>query len=293
MKAFLASIALVAACHGAPASQPPVTPRIESGYVDIDGGRLFYEVTGSGSPVILLHAGNVDRQMWDDQFIAFSREHRVLRYDLRGYGKSAPETGPYEAHVDLHALLQSVGFARPSLVGLSGGGRIAIDFALAYPEMVDRLVFVAPGLSGWQFASDDTSWFAEGRAMRDRGDSVGIAVAWANHSFYTHLAMTYPAVAEKMRKIAGDNANHWMNRIRHGETERGVKPPALGRTNAIRAPTLLIVGDRDVPDILHIAETLAATVPGIRRQTFPGVGHFVNMERPAEFNRVVLNFLRQ
>ena len=282
------------ACHRSPSSRGTSDlVKVDSGSVAVDGGHLFYEVAGSGTPIVLIHGGNVDRRMWDDQFMAFAREHRVVRYDLRGYGRSSPETGSFEAHRDLHALMLSLGLRQASLVGLSGGGRIAIDFALVFPEMVDRLVLVAPGISGWSFAPDDTSWYAEGRVMRDRGDSVGVAVAWANHSFYTRMVMAKPRLAERMRHIVGDNASHFMGRVRHGDLERDAQPPALGRTAGIRVPTLLLVGDRDVPDILKIADTLSASVPGIRRESFPGVGHFVNMERPADFTRVVLAFLRE
>jgi 3-oxoadipate enol-lactonase len=275
---------------------PVATPRpgVDTGSVAVEGGRLYYEVAGIGTPVVLIHGGNVDRRMWDDQFAVFAREHRVVRYDLRGYGRSAPASVPFEAHQDLAALMRAIGVRRASLVGLSGGGRIGIDFALAFPDMVDRLVVAAPGLSGWTFAADDTSWFAEGRLLRDRGDTVGVAVAWANHTTYMRSAMRIPSVASRLRQMAGDNATQFMARVRRrGEIERDVEPPALGRTAGIRAPTLLLVGDQDVPDILHIADTLTASVPGIRRETFAGVGHFINMERPTDFNRVVLDFLRK
>jgi 3-oxoadipate enol-lactonase len=287
-------LSVLAACSAqtVPIATPP--PTVDTGSAGIEGGRLYFESAGKGTPVILIHAGNVDRRMWDDQFQAFAREHRVVRYDLRGYGRSSAASVPFEAHRDLEGLMAALGIPRASLVGLSGGGRIAIDFALSFPAMVDQLVLAAPGISGWPFAADDTSWFAKGRALRDRGDTVGVVVTWANHSLYMRSAMRIPTVAGRLRQMAGDNAGQFMARVRRrGEIEREVQPPALGRTAGIRIPTLLLIGDQDVSDIRRIADTLMASIPGIRRETLSGVGHFINMERPAEFNRVVLAFLRR
>ncbi|HVT38084.1 MAG TPA: alpha/beta hydrolase, partial [Gemmatimonadaceae bacterium] len=122
--------------------------RVDTGAVGVNGTQLFYEEAGSGPVVVLLHGANLDRRMWDPQFLPLAREHRVIRYDLRGYGRSGPADTPYQAHEDLRALLGALQVQRTSLIGLSGGGRIAIDFALANPQMVDRLVLAAPGLSG-------------------------------------------------------------------------------------------------------------------------------------------------
>ena len=269
------------------------TTRVDTGSVLVGGTRLFYEVAGAGPVVVLIHGGNMDRRMWDPQFLALARTNRVVRYDARGYGRSDRADVPFQAEQDLHALLVALKIERASLVGHSGGGRIAIDFALAYPSMVDRMVLAAPGLSGWQFARGDTSWFAEGRRARDRGDSAGIALAWLKQDFM-QAAMEHPELAERLREIARANGRFWTDVLRQNrEMDRQGSPPALHRTGLVRAPTLLIVGTRDTPDIMGIADTLTASVPGIRRVTFEGAGHMVNMEQPDRFTDLVLAFLRR
>lgn len=231
--------------------------------------------------------------MWDPQFLALAREHRVIRYDARGYGRSGPADAPYRGDDDLHALLVALHVSRASLVGSSLGGRIAIDFALAHPEMVDRLVLAAPGLSGWIYTHRDTSWLAEARSARDRGDSSGIALAWLKQDFM-QAALEQPKVAAKLRQIAGDNGRFWMEVIRyHGEADMQGEPPAIHRTTLIRAPTLLIIGTRDSRDLRDLADTLAASIPAVRRVTFEGAGHLLNMEQPDRFTKLVLDFLRQ
>jgi 3-oxoadipate enol-lactonase len=267
------------------------TPPRDSGTVAVNGTHLFYEAAGSGSIVVLLHAGNLDRRMWDPQFLPLAREHRVIRYDLRGFGKSGPADTPFRADDDLRALLDALHIRRASLVGLSGGGRIAIDFTLAHPEIVDRLVLAAPGLSGWQYSHGDTSYFPEARRARARGDTAGLGIALLG-SDYMRPAMEHPELVAPLRAMAADNGKNWMGLLAHGDVERVADPPALHRTGMLRAPTLLVIGTRDTPDIRAIADTIAASVPGVRRVSFDGAGHLLNMEQPQRFTKLVRDFLR-
>src|SRR5262245_57108437 len=116
---------------------------VQSGFADIPGARLHYEVAGSGEPLVLIHGFTLDMRMWDDQFASLARHFQVVRYDLRGFGKSSmPTTEPYTHADDLKALLDCLNIERAHVLGLSMGGSIAINFALNYPAMVDRLVLV-------------------------------------------------------------------------------------------------------------------------------------------------------
>jgi pimeloyl-ACP methyl ester carboxylesterase len=157
--------------------------------------------------------------------------------------------------------------------------------------MVDKLVLAAPGLSGWQYSKGDTAFYPEARRARDRGDTAGLGRAWLG-SAYMQPAMEHPELALRLREMAADNGKNWMGLLRHGDLERALDPPALRRTAELRPPTLLVIGTRDVQDIQAIADTLVAHVRGLRRETFEGSGHMVNMEQPARFTSLVHNFLR-
>jgi pimeloyl-ACP methyl ester carboxylesterase len=263
-------------------------------WVDVPNGRLAADDEGprDGSPIVMVHSAIVNRRAWDGvapRLVAAG--YRVIRYDLRGYGRSGPADAPYAAHEDLGALLDALGIGRASLVGLSGGGRVAIDFALAHPERVNRLVLASTGLSGWQYAdAGDTAYFAEARRARDRGDAATLGIAWLG-SAYTRPAMEHPELVAPLRAMAAANGKAWMALLKHGDLEQPADPPALHHTTRLRIPTLLIVGTRDTPDIRAIADTLAASVPGIRRVTFEGAGHLVNMEQPQRFTKLVTTFL--
>ena len=127
---------------------------IKSSYAQVNGTQLYYEVAGEGEPLILIHGGQLDRRMWDDQFAAFSTHYQVIRYDVRDYGLSTCPPGTYSNHEDLYGLLKHLNMHSAYLVGLSLGGAIAIDFALTYPDMVHALILASSGLSGYSFNID-------------------------------------------------------------------------------------------------------------------------------------------
>ena len=274
-------------------AQIPTTPsvRVASGYVTVTRGRLYYEAAGTGPVVVFLNGANLDARMWDAQFTALAATHRVIRYDERGFGRSSPADVPYTAAQDLWMLLAALHVTHASLVGLSLGGRIALDFAVAHPSIVDRLVLASPGISGWRFSAGDTSWAPAWRAAKARKDSVGMASAWLRSGWMTP-AMEQRRLRPILRKLIVASAGYWMGLVRHGDTERPADPPALGHTQTIRACTLVIVGSRDVPDILRIADTLVATIPNVRRLVFDGAGHVVNLEDSDRFTRAAAEFLR-
>jgi 3-oxoadipate enol-lactonase len=266
-------------------AQTSPTVHLDSGFLELEGGKMYFEVAGSGHPLVLIHGGQMDLRMWDEQFALFSKSYRVIRYDFRGFGKSPAATKPFSADGDLVALLKYLGLQKTYIVGLSLGGRVAIDFALAHPDMVDAIVPVAPGLSGFHFSDDPTlmdSW----RAAQD-GDWQKVAELWLK-SGYMAPAMENPKIAPRLRQLATEDAHEFLD---NGALERVLNPRAIERLPEIKVPTLLIVGDRDVADIHEICGLLYARVPGIKVVLVHNSGHIVTMEQPEEFNRAVLDFL--
>jgi 3-oxoadipate enol-lactonase len=125
--------------------------QVQSGFAEVNGTRLYYEIVGRGSHLVLIHGFTLDTRMWDDQFEAFSQHYRVLRYDARGFGKSAlPVQGESYSHrEDLKALLDHLKVSQAFILGLSMGGRTAISFTLEYPEVVRALIPVDAVLGGF------------------------------------------------------------------------------------------------------------------------------------------------
>ena len=130
----------------------------ESGFIGIGNAKLYYELSGEGQPLVLIHAGVADNRQWNNEFAHFAQDYRVLRYDLRGYGKSLPVDGEFSHLGDLTALLDLLRINQPLiLVGCSMGGGLALDFALAHPPRVRALVMVGSGPSGLDLDVPSTS----------------------------------------------------------------------------------------------------------------------------------------
>ncbi len=279
---LLLSICLLHGCNIADRS----TPAVITGIAEVNGTTLYYEVQGRGHPLVLLEGGNLDLRMWDLQFKEFASEYRVIRYDVRSFGRSGVHGESYLAHEDLRALLDHLSIEQAHLVGLSLGGRIAVDFALEYPNRVKALVLAGPGLSGFEWSSTGNEWFGPIWEAMQVGDSIRAAKLWLD-SPYMAPAMEHKELALQLRRLATENSRVWADQ----NTEVPLSPPAAGRLEEISAPTLVILGSRDVPDIHRIVELLITGVQGARRVIVEGSGHMVNMERPEAFNDLVLEFL--
>lgn len=262
-----------------------------AGFASIDGAQMYYEVVGSGPAVVFVHAGIADNRMWDDQVAAFARRFQVVRYDLRGYGQTAPVAGEYMHHEELRALLDHLGIARAALVGCSKGGGMCIDFALAYPERVTALVTVGSAPQGYEFSAEQPAFWDEAVAAWKAGDLERTAEyevrLWVDGLSRTPDQVD-AAIRDKVREmdlIALRNEQLGLG------AELRLEPAAIGRLSEIQAPTLAIVGDLDEPDLVAAADFMASAIPGAQRYVMHGAAHLPNMERPEEFNRVVLAFL--
>jgi pimeloyl-ACP methyl ester carboxylesterase len=231
--------------------------------------------------------------MWDAEFKGLQSRYRVIRYDARGYGRSGPADTTFRAHDDLLALMDALQLSRATFVGLSLGGRIAIDFALAHPDRVDRLVLAAPGISGGKWAEDgDTAWLVVARQAAKQNDSVAVALAWLG-SAYIRTALRDSAMSQRVRQLVVEQAPFWGGIIRHRDLEEPAAPPAAERLSQLSVPILLVVGSDDTPFIQDVARAIRTQAPNVRTLDLPGVGHMVNLEAPDAFLAAVLEFLER
>ncbi len=274
----------------------------ETGFANVNGVRLYYEVAGDGHPLVFVHAGIADSRMWDDQFAVFAEHYRVVRYDMRGFGQSDPVPGEFSFSADLHGLLQHLGIEQAHLIGCSMGGATIIDFALEHPDMVTTLVAVCSGLNGYKYEGPmPEGWDAllvedeQLEKLIEQGNKEAAAQLGADldvrlwvDGMYRASNEVDPVVRERVREMAAITYAHADVEAKHVPPE----PPAINHLGEIRVPTLVVVGTGDLPSILDIANVLATSIPGARKVEMPVVAHVPNMEQPDEFNRIVLDFLR-
>ena len=269
-------------------TEPLVSP--VSGFALVEGAQLYYEVAGSGPPLVLLHGGWLDRRVWDAQIPALAQRFRVIRYDLRGFGRSDLPPRPYSDVQDLYGLLSALRVERAALVGLSLGGMLAIDFALANPATVAALVLVGPGLRGFTPSPEDeatarTTAMLEAVQADDRARALDLFVElWVDGPG----RQAAPEARRLARSIAADYS---FAHLAPGAPQPFQTPSAIERLATIRAPTLILTGAHDQPQIQEIAGLLEVEIPRARRVLIPGAAHLPNLEQPALFNQAVLQFL--
>jgi len=269
---------------------------VESGVADVPGGRLYYEVAGEGHPLVLIHSSITDCRMWDDQFLPFARQgFRVLRYDVRGFGRSGPAGEPYDPVEDLAALFRRVGFGRAHVLGLSAGGALAVALTVLRPELVTSLIAVACSAgqspTGSHLAGARDAVHEAIRSATRAGDldhALDLYLrTWVDGPLRTPQEVD-PVFRGRVRAMATEA----LSRRREQGEPRRPEPSPFARLGEIRCPTLVLGGDQDAPFELAGASALAKCIPGAREVVLAGAGHFPNMEKPAAFNVEVLQFLR-
>ena len=260
-------------------------------YADIAATSIHYEGRGQGYPAAAIHAGIANMGMWDEQMDALGEHYRMIRYDIRGWGRSAENDQAYSDHGDLYALLSYLEVERAVLIGASFGGSIAIDLALAHPKVVGALVLVGPDLGGYEFTRKGHEREHEAlQAAYEMGDKEP-AAEYAAQIWIDGQGRTSEDVAEHVRARALEMIRHTFD-LPDGEGNRmELEPPAIGRLDEIDIPVLVVLGEYDQPDIYAISRLVHRTVPNARVEIIKDAAHLPNMEKPAEFNEVVLDFL--
>jgi 3-oxoadipate enol-lactonase len=265
---------------------------MKSGFLEVNNARFYYEMDGTGIPLVLVHAGITDCRMWNDQFPVFAKKYQTVRYDRRGFGKTPMVAGDFSLHNDLYEVLKALGIAQAVLVGCSQGGKTVTNFTLEHPEMTKALVLVGSALGGFQFDGEQAPQEAELEKAGQDGDLARVneleIQMWVDGPC-RRPDQVYPAVrtlALDMNRIALENPQDLGNEI-------PLDPPAVGRLGEIKVPTLVIYGDIDAPYIPAASEFLAQNIPGAKKVVMKDVAHLPNMEKSGEFNAHVLSFLSQ
>jgi 3-oxoadipate enol-lactonase len=240
---------------------------------------LWYEESGSGRPVVLLHEGVVDSRIWAPFLPLVDDRLRTIRYDQRGYGRSPTWTGPYSVVDDLVSVLDAAGVEKAALVGTSRGGRIAIQAALERPERVSALVPVVSGLAGRPLDIEVTpEQEARWDAAEARGDTAELAAI--DMEIWAPMGVDDELRAMFVENVEASNAD-----------DPAEETPSAGRLDEIAVPTLVITAARDVPAINELGELLAREIPDARLAVIEEADHMVQWRAPEELARLVLEFL--
>jgi len=268
-----------------------MTSHEATGFVDVPGGRLYFEAAGEGPPLALIHAGVAHLRMWDEQVAALADRYRIIRYDTRGFGRTTSEDVSFSNRDDLAAVLDHCGVDRTHLLGISRGGTIALDFTLERPDRVSALVICSSSPGGFEYEnpSMEATW--------EEADRLETAKDWvALVDLETRIWTDGPGQPpDRVAPDVRERMLRWNLENYRAEGGNGkpvpLQPAAAGRLGEVRVPTLVLWGDLDVADVNEGSKALVAGIVGAQSHVFEGAAHMINLEQPDEFVRLLGEFL--
>ncbi len=234
--------------------------------------------------------------MWDEQLPVFARHFRVVRYDTRAFGKSVTEDVQFSNRQDIADLLDHLGIERTAVIGVSRGGSIAIDFTLEFPRRVTALIPVASGLGGAGGGAGtpdvEKQMFAEMERLEESKNFPALADLevrmWVDGPGQPESRVA-PAIRRRVREMI---LNTYKVHTVEGKPVV-LNPPAAGRLGEIKVPTLVVAGDFDTSGVLRATDLIVQGIRGARKVVVPGTAHMLTLEKPAEFTRLIVEFLQQ
>jgi 3-oxoadipate enol-lactonase len=228
---------------------------------------------GDGTPLVLIHPGWGDSEIWSPALPALRDRYRVIRYDNRGYGRSPAPSAAFTWVDDLRSVLDRAGVSTAALIAHSGGGGTALAFALAAPERVSAIVLIAPGVEDYPWPADDPYLREYPANDRDAQIELGLRT-WARADPADPAARAQVVSAVTAFFATGDLT--------------GAEPPVYGRLGEITAPVVMVRGDLEYPMVAEAADRIAARIPGCRRVVIRGADHLLPLRAPAELSEIIV-----
>ncbi|MEV4533895.1 alpha/beta hydrolase [Asanoa sp. NPDC049518] len=245
-------------------------------------------VEGSGPPVVLVHSGVADHHSWDRVAPALAETHTVIRYDLRGFGRTPPPTTGFRHRDDLAALLDSLGIDRTAVVGNSLGGYICLEFATRWPERVTHLGLLAAPVSGWEWGPEVREYGAAEAKLLEAGDLDAATALNLDMWVRGPLRDWTPdlrAIAEELAPATRVALANQTVTESHELPDDTARPSTL--LDLIQVPALVAVGDADAPGYVDIARMLTAGIAGARLLEIAGAGHILPAECPEQITEEI------
>jgi pimeloyl-ACP methyl ester carboxylesterase len=259
--------------------------------ININGAQLAYRESGSGAPLIFLHAFPLNQTMWDDQVTFFSPKYRVITFDWRGFGESSLGPAPSTMTVfaqDLTALLDELRIDRAAICGLSMGGYAAFSFLRNHPDRISALI-----LSDTRATADNEEGkrgrYEMAELARSEGSSAIVELMIPRLIGATSL-QNDPQIAERVKAMIESSQAEGIAQALSGMAERLDSTDLLSQ---IKCPTLIIVGNEDKLTPPSEAEKMSQAISGSTLEVIVNAGHLPNIEQPEIFSRAILNFLKE
>lgn len=267
--------------------------RVDS-YLEINGNKIHYKINGIGKELIMVHGGYLDLNMWNEQVGEFENGRKIIRFSDLGHGKTKSKNSPILGFEIIEKLTSATKENPTTLIGLSWGAMICVDYTLNHPENVDKLILVSPGLSGWKYFQDTiAAKNYELRQIAIRNNDIEEASSLFHQNWVIGPRREKSDINIEFYEWSLDNIknnmkNHW------GEDWSKLDSiPAIKRLNQINVPTYIIIGSEDGEDIKLIAEEYKQNILNSKKIILDDVAHLLNVENPKEFNKHLKSILNE
>lgn len=271
------------------------TKDIKNGFIKVRDSQIYYEEVGTGEPLILAHAGYLDSRMWDDQFLFFANNgYKVIRFDSFAHGKSNDgESSPLFDEI-IKKLVDELNLGKVNIAGVSMGGSASIDFTLEYPEKVNSLILISTGIYGYKWQKDKVLLPLLQELMINLSEenitkSADVFLkSWTDGPRRKSTEVD-SKIRNKIREMIMDRFKN------HGFVKKAMNtfPKAIERFKEIDCPVLIINGELDMPSINEISNLLNKGIKKSELIEIKAAGHMLNMEKPEQFNNLLLSFLKR
>lgn len=268
-----------------------------TGTVPAGGFHVYYEEKGEGDAIIFLHAGLQNHTMWDDQVKELSKNYKVITIDLPFHGKTVGNDTATLAKEVVRMVLDSLHIQKASVVGLSMGAAVAQDFVIGYPKRVNKAIFISAGINGYErkYSIDSVSmaWYGKFASALEAKDTARAALeftkAWGEGIDHSGDSLIKPSSRYVYQTTLATLKEHKMESWPNLQDE----PTAFDQITTLKMPVLIIHGDKDLPFINTASLYMEKNIVGARRVLLKGAAHMLNMEQPAEVNRIISEFLSE
>ena len=273
---------------------------IKTGFADVHGAKIYYQIAGEGQPFVMIHAGISDHRMWNNEFDYYADRYQVISFDIRGYGKSEPVEGEFNAHEDFESLLDTLDIDSPIiLMGCSIGAGLAMRYTLTHPDRVQSLILVGGTPDGLELADlgleveEPVELFEQAEQAFEAND-LDLATEIEMQIWFDGMGRAKVDVNPEVRQFAYDinrlaieHASKKIGKHVHKQFEKS----SLESFDELNLPILIIVGENDIPLIIAAADYMEEHLPNATKAIIPRAGHLPNMEQPQLFQGAIDPFL--
>lgn len=251
--------------------------------------EMAYQVVGKGATLVLIHAGGLNQDMWSTQLQALQSDYQIITYDVRGHGQSLAKDESIPEIDDLRAILESERIAQAHILGLSFGAILALDFALAYPQKVDKLVLASPGLVGFQEQNPEflrlISPYINAIQKNDSTEML-------DRLRILTLGTTQRRLAVEIEDYVAQSLKGYLAKGSHLRIPNLKENNPVAKLNTLKMPTLIMYGTKDFSYILRNAQKLLEDIETAQAVSLEETSHLINLESPKAFNGLLLKFLK-